>query len=143
MHSNSSLTLGTFVSYTEQHQFKLRKPTVLFRSVLITKLTSMQSSKIIISHYPLKNTMLNDILCFAKLDLAEAYLQVEVTQLSRKLNMINTHHMLFQCIKLPFGAKSALSTFEQIMDTILLNLKRPSVYRNYIIIVWSSHKVIK
>ena len=52
-------------------------------------------------HYPLPIpedlfTQLNGGTCFAKIDFADAYLQVEVDSASRDLLTINTHRGLFR-----------------------------------------------
>ena len=56
-------------------------------------------------------TILNVGTYFAKLDLAEAYLQIEVAEESRELLTINTHRGLFQYTRLLFGVKTAPTNF--------------------------------
>ncbi|CAH8442528.1 unnamed protein product [Schistosoma rodhaini] len=75
---------------------------------------------------------------FSKLDLSEAYLQVEVDEGSRELLTINTHRGLYQFSRLPFGVKPAPAIFQQIMDTMLSNLEGVAVYLDDIIVVASS-----
>ncbi|CAH8601572.1 unnamed protein product [Schistosoma rodhaini] len=75
---------------------------------------------------------------FSKLDLSEAYLQVEVDEDSRELLTINTHRGLYQFSRLPFGVKPAPAIFQQIMDTMLSNLEGVAVYLDDIIVVASS-----
>ena len=67
-------------------------------------------------------TKLNGGTCFAKLGLADAYLQMEVDEDSKNLLIINTHKGLFQFCRLPFGVKSAPAIFQQTMDTMLTGL---------------------
>ena len=78
-------------------------------------------------HYPLPSpddlfTTLPGGTYFAKLDLADAYLQISVAPESRELLTIKTHRGLFQYTRLPFGIKTAPAIFQQIMDTILADV---------------------
>ena len=63
-------------------------------------------------------TRLNGGTCFAKLDLTEAYLQVEVSATPRELLTINPHHGLFQYRRLPFGVKK--NTFSLIFGECVI-----------------------
>nr|WP_204107672.1 reverse transcriptase family protein [Streptococcus dysgalactiae] len=58
----------------------------------------------------------NDGKYFAKLNLIEANLQIEVDEDSKELLTINSHRGLFQYNRLPFGVKTAPAIFQQIMD---------------------------
>lgn len=91
-------------------------------------------------HYPLPTpddqfTTLNGGKFFAKLDLAEAYLQVEVAPESRELLTINTHRGLLQYTRLPFGIKTAPTIFQQLMDTLLAGIPGVAVYLDDVLIV--------
>ncbi|CAH8680112.1 unnamed protein product [Schistosoma rodhaini] len=91
-------------------------------------------------HYPLPVpadffTMLNGEKFFAKLDLADDYLQVEVDEASRELLTINNHRGLFQYNRLPFGVKTAPFIFQQLMDTILSGIPGVAAYLDDILIV--------
>uniref|UniRef100_A0A1X7UR22 Reverse transcriptase domain-containing protein n=1 Tax=Amphimedon queenslandica TaxID=400682 RepID=A0A1X7UR22_AMPQE len=66
---------------------------------------------------------------FSKLDLAHAYQQIALNEESRKLTSINTHKVLFQYNRLPFGMTSA-SIFQQILETLLANIPQVHVYLN-------------
>ncbi|CAH8671840.1 unnamed protein product [Schistosoma bovis] len=94
-------------------------------------------------HYPLPIpddlfTILNGGTYFAKLDLAEAYLQIPVALESRELLTINTHRGLFQYTRLPFGIKTAPAIFQQIMDTILADVPGVATYLDDVLIVGST-----
>ena len=79
-------------------------------------------------------TKLNGGTCFAKLDLPDAYLQMEVDENSKNLCTINTYKGLFQFCRLPFDIKSAPAIFQQTMDTMLTGLPGVSAYIDDIII---------
>ena len=55
---------------------------------------------------------------FSKLDLSDAYLQVELDEESKELLVINTHKGLFRYNGLPFGVASAPAIFQKVMDTM-------------------------
>jgi len=48
---------------------------------------------------------------FSKLDLSQAYLQVELKEESRKFVTVSTHWGLYQYNRLPFGVASAPAVF--------------------------------
>ncbi|CAH8430770.1 unnamed protein product [Dicrocoelium dendriticum] len=77
---------------------------------------------------------------FAKLDLSDAYLQIEVDDASKELLAINTHRGLYQFNRLPFGVKSAPAIFQQIMDTMLAGLSGVAAYLDDIIIKASTFR---
>jgi len=72
------------------------------------------------NQYPLPRpeepfSALNNGQHFTKLDLSEAYLQVEESQ---KYLVINTHKGLFHFNRLPYGVASAPAIFQQIMEQV-------------------------
>ena len=56
---------------------------------------------------------------FSKIDLSQAYQQVNLDLQSKELLTINTHKGLYEYTRLPFGVASAPAIFQQPMDTIL------------------------
>ncbi len=71
---------------------------------------------------------------FTQLDLAEAYLQVELDEESQKLLSINTHKGLFKYKRLPFGVSSAPAIFQKIMDQVVQGLTGVACYLDDIIV---------
>ena len=59
---------------------------------------------------------------FSKLDLANAYLQLELDEDSKKYVTISTHKGLFRYNRLPFGVSSAPSLFQRTMEGIVGNI---------------------
>ena len=56
---------------------------------------------------------------FSKIDLKNAYLQIEVEETSKQYLTINTHTGLFQYNRLPFGIKTAPSIWQRAMEQTL------------------------
>jgi len=71
---------------------------------------------------------------FIKLDLSEAYLQVELDEESQKYLVINTHKGLFCFNRVPHGVASAPAIFQQIMEQILPKLPKVVCYIDDILI---------
>lgn len=81
---------------------------------------------------------LNGGTVFSKIDLSDAYLQVEMDDKCKELLTINTQRGLYQYNRLPFGVKCAPAIFQQIMDTMLSDIPYAMAYMDDIIIVSSS-----
>ena len=56
---------------------------------------------------------------FSKLDLRQAYHQMEVTEASKKLLAINTHKGLFRYNRLVFGISSCPAIWQRAIDQVL------------------------
>ena len=56
---------------------------------------------------------------FSKLDLSQAYLQLQLDEKSVPYATINTHQGLYHHTRLPFGVASAPAVFQKMMDTVL------------------------
>ena len=72
---------------------------------------------------------------FTKLDLAQAYTQLELDEESRQYVAINTHRGLYRYLWLPFGIASAPAIFQQSMDTILQGIPGVLCYLDDVLIV--------
>lgn len=55
---------------------------------------------------------------FTKLDLSQAYQQVELEESSKQYLTINTHSQ-YQVNRLPYGVASAPAIFQKLMDQVL------------------------
>lgn len=71
---------------------------------------------------------------FTKLDLSQAYQQLELETESRKYTTINTHRGLFQYNRLAYGISSASGIFQRIMENIVQGISQV-VVRIYDILV--------
>lgn len=60
---------------------------------------------------------------FSKIDLSDAFLQVELDEPSKKLMTINTHCGLFRVNRLQPGVKTAPVIFQQLIDTMMSGAK--------------------
>ena len=75
---------------------------------------------------------------FTKLDLSQAYLQMELEESSRAFTTINTHQGLYQFTRVPFGIASAPAMFQKMMDTILQGLPGVICYIDDILVTGST-----
>ena len=65
---------------------------------------------------------------FTKIDLREAYFQLELDDASKEVLTINTHKGLFRPNRLAFGVKSAVSIFQREMETLLSGIPNVAVF---------------
>ena len=78
--------------------------------------------------------------CFSKLDLSQAYLQLELEEDSKQFVVINTHKGLFRYNRLPFGISSAPGIFQRTMESLLQNIPSVIVYLDDILIAGQSEE---
>ena len=64
---------------------------------------------------------------FSKIDLSNAYLQLELTDKSKELLTIHTHKGLYQYNRLPFGVSTAPAVFQSVMDQVLGGMQSQGV----------------
>ncbi|UYV63828.1 K02A2.6-like, partial [Cordylochernes scorpioides] len=75
---------------------------------------------------------------FSKLDLRNAYLQLEVDPGTRPLLTINTHKGLFRFKRMPFGLANAPSYFQSVMDRVLSGIGGVICYIDDVLIATAS-----
>jgi len=71
---------------------------------------------------------------FTKLDLSQAYHQLELTPESRQYTTINTHKGLYQYKRLTYGINSAVSIFQRTMENVLSDIPGCCVYIDDILV---------
>jgi len=71
---------------------------------------------------------------YTKLDLSQAYHQVELDDESRKYTTINTHSGLYEYQRLPYGVSPAVGIFQRAMENILKGLRGVCVYLDDILV---------
>ena len=69
-----------------------------------------------------------------KLDLSQAYHQVELDEQSRKYTAINTHCGLYEFRRLPYGVSPAVGIFQRAMENTLKCLQGVCVYLDDILV---------
>ncbi|KIH65978.1 reverse transcriptase [Ancylostoma duodenale] len=77
---------------------------------------------------------LNGGAVFSQIDLSDAYLQIELSDKSKKTVVINTHKRLFQYNRSPFGIKAAPGIFQQIMNKMVAGLRGVATYLDDILV---------
>ena len=96
-----------------------------------------------VDQYPLPN--IEDIFAtlsggayFSKLDLSNAYQQLELEEDAKDVLTINTHKGLFRIERLNFGVSSAPAIFQSVMDRVLSGVKNVVCYLDDILITTRS-----
>ena len=90
--------------------------------------------------YPIPNMRdlmagLSNMKVFSKLDLSQAYAQLELTDKSKPLTMVNTHRGLFQYARLPFGISSAPGIFQRAMENLFQDMGNVICYLDDLLLV--------
>ena len=75
---------------------------------------------------------------FSKLDLAQAYLQLQLADNSKEFVTINTSKGLFQYNRLPFGVASAPAVFQRCIENLLQGCEGVSIYMDDILVTGKS-----
>lgn len=75
---------------------------------------------------------------FSKIDLTQAYNQMEVDEATRELMTINTQKGLYQYTRLQFGVAAAPAIWQRAIEQVLQGVPFTSCVLDYIIISWKT-----
>ena len=75
---------------------------------------------------------------FTKLNMSQAYQQLELDVPSRAFTTINTHRDIFQYTRLPFGVSGLPDIFQRTIKNVLQGIPHVSVYLDDILITGTS-----
>uniref|UniRef100_A0A5S6R3L9 RNA-directed DNA polymerase n=2 Tax=Trichuris muris TaxID=70415 RepID=A0A5S6R3L9_TRIMR len=97
------------------------------------------NSQLEVEHYPIPRIeeifhKLGKGQTFTKIDLADAYLQIELDDESKIFMVVNTPFGLYQYQRLPFGVASAPSIFQRFMDQLVSDIPGCVAYLDDIIV---------
>lgn len=71
---------------------------------------------------------------FSKIDLSQAYMQLELSDEAKKLCTISTHKGLFMYQRMPFGISSGPSIFQKVIEKTLQGLEGVAVFLDDILV---------
>jgi len=77
---------------------------------------------------------------FSKLDLSQAFLQLELDEHSKQYVVVNTHKGLFQFNRLPYGISSSPGIFQRTMDSLLQGIPGVVSYIDDILITGATEE---
>lgn len=77
---------------------------------------------------------------FSKIDLSQAYAQIELDEESKKIVTINTHKGLFMYNRLPYGIASSPGIFQKILDQLLGGIDGVAIFLDDILITGRDQK---
>ena len=77
---------------------------------------------------------------FTKLDMSQAYQQLELDEDSKQYVVINTHRGLFRYNRLPYGISSAPGIFQRTMENLLKDIPNTVVYIDDILITGATEE---
>jgi hypothetical protein len=71
---------------------------------------------------------------FSKLDLKEAYMQIELSEDSKKYTVVNTHRGLYMYNRLVYGVASAAAIFQRVIEQLVAGIPNVTVYQDDVLI---------
>ena len=84
---------------------------------------------------------IGDAKFFSKIDLSQAFLQLPLSENSKKYTVMNTCHGLFQWNYLPFGLKSSPGIFQGFMNKVLNGINNIVIYQDDILVLTPTLKM--
>ena len=101
------------------------------------------NSNLVVDQYPLPRpedmfATLEGGVLYTKMDLSQAYFQLELEESSQELVTITTIQGLYRYTRLPFGVASAPAKFQQVMEDILRDIPGVKVYLDDILVTGKS-----
>ncbi|CAF3680882.1 unnamed protein product [Rotaria sordida] len=101
--------------------------------------------QILIDQHPIPSieellARLNNGQKFTKLDLSDAYLQVELDEQSKNLVIINTPLGLFRYNRMPFGISNAPAIFQRIIDQVIAGIPNCVAYLDDILLTGANEE---
>ncbi|CAF4799109.1 unnamed protein product [Rotaria sp. Silwood1] len=101
--------------------------------------------QILIDQHPIPSieellARLNNGQKFTKLDLSDAYLQVELDEPSKNLVIINTPLGLFRYNRMPFGISNAPAIFQRIIDQVIAGIPNCVAYLDDILLTGANEE---
>ncbi|CAF2790880.1 unnamed protein product [Rotaria sp. Silwood2] len=101
--------------------------------------------QILVDQYPIPSidellSRLNNGEKFTKLDLSDAYLQVELDEQSKNLVVIITPLGLFRYNRMPFGISNAPAIFQRIIDQVIAGIPNSIAYLDDILITGTNEE---
>mgnify|MGYP002394802164 CR=1 FL=1 len=103
------------------------------------------NSQILVDQYPIPLidellARLNNGVKFSKIDLSDAYLQMELDDESKRLTVINTPMGLFRYNRMPFGIANAPALFQRVIEQVITNVPNCVAYLDDILITGQTNK---
>ncbi|KAI0220756.1 hypothetical protein LSAT2_027760, partial [Lamellibrachia satsuma] len=71
---------------------------------------------------------------FTKLDLRNAYIQMQLDEQAKQYVAINSHRSLYTYNRLPFGLNSAPAIFQRVVDNLIKNITHTTVYLDDVLV---------
>lgn len=81
----------------------------------------------------------NGAVCFAKLDLKQAYQQLVLDDESAEMLTVNTHKGLYRVRRLPFGVSAAAGLFQRVIENVVRGIPGTIAYLDDIFISAKNH----
>ncbi|XP_053692162.1 uncharacterized protein LOC128740626 [Sabethes cyaneus] len=116
-----------------------RRPPIALEHKIEAKLRDLLQQDIIERVDELLSLM-NGAVRFSKMDIKDAYHQVEISETSRAITTVNTKHGLFKYKRLMFGVSCAPESFQKVMESIIAGLDGMIIYLGDVVVYDKTQK---